>query len=359
MPHLLDHVDALRRVQHFIKDARALEPQIHQRKVDIVVAAGAGLQWIAPPLLALQARPHFRQFLARAHALSVAAPVQLLQLVQETGGPFHVARHGPRFHVRDAFPGFGVAREITLVCAFQLHQVARAAVRPQPRIHREHHSLAGVGAHGLDHALGHAGPEGVLARLLVRNDENQVGVGTEIEFAHAEPAQRDHRHLWMARAGVTPRVPQSDPVGRADYAVRQRRGLLQRGEDGRCLQQAFALNAHHLPAVETAQSAAVLERLAFEAWDTADFIQQFRKAQQVVGKVRAVLENVQHTGRQLGVRIQAGEHLRAGHGLLQEMREPLAAAVQAGAGGRRQASAAGAASRRGSGCGEHRLSGYH
>ena len=59
VPHLLDDFDALRRVQHFIENARAPQPQVHQREIDIVIAAGAGLQRIARALLPLQPRAHF------------------------------------------------------------------------------------------------------------------------------------------------------------------------------------------------------------------------------------------------------------------------------------------------------------
>ena len=48
-----------------IENAGALQPQVHQGEIDVVVAAHAGLQRIARPLLPLQARAHLRQFLAR------------------------------------------------------------------------------------------------------------------------------------------------------------------------------------------------------------------------------------------------------------------------------------------------------
>jgi len=53
--HLLDHVDALGRVQHLVEDARALEPQVHEREIDVVVAADPGLERVAWALLAFQA----------------------------------------------------------------------------------------------------------------------------------------------------------------------------------------------------------------------------------------------------------------------------------------------------------------
>ena len=63
--------------------ARALQPQVHEREIDIVVAARPGLQRIARALLSFQARAHLRQFRARTAALPVAPPVHLLQLVAE------------------------------------------------------------------------------------------------------------------------------------------------------------------------------------------------------------------------------------------------------------------------------------
>src|SRR6202171_971125 len=76
--HLLDHVDARRRVQHFVKNPGAFEPQIHQGEIDIVIAAQAGLERVARPLLTLQTGAHFGQFFARSHALAVAPPVDFL-----------------------------------------------------------------------------------------------------------------------------------------------------------------------------------------------------------------------------------------------------------------------------------------
>src|ERR1051326_7324058 len=42
MTHLFDHVDALGGVQHAVKDSSAFEPEIHQSKIDVVVAADDG-----------------------------------------------------------------------------------------------------------------------------------------------------------------------------------------------------------------------------------------------------------------------------------------------------------------------------
>ncbi len=58
MAHLFDDVDALRSVQDFEEKARTLEPQLHERKIEIVVTAGGGLERIAGALLAFEAGSH-------------------------------------------------------------------------------------------------------------------------------------------------------------------------------------------------------------------------------------------------------------------------------------------------------------
>src|SRR5208283_753191 len=65
MAHLLDDVDALRRVERFIEDARAFEPEIHEGEVDVVISARSRLERIARPLLTFQARAHGRQIFPR------------------------------------------------------------------------------------------------------------------------------------------------------------------------------------------------------------------------------------------------------------------------------------------------------
>ena len=150
---------------------------------------------IARTLFALQAGAHLRQFLAAAHALAVAAPVHVLQFVQKLGGALQAAGDAARLHVSDAFPSFGVAGEVGLVGAFGLHQVAFTPVGAQARIHGEHDALAGVGAQGLNHALGDRRPVRVLAGIGIGQHEDEIGIGAEIELTHAQPSQGDHHHL--------------------------------------------------------------------------------------------------------------------------------------------------------------------
>ena len=51
MAHFLNHVDARRRIQHFIEDPGSLQPQVHQNEIDIIISAAARLERIAHPLL--------------------------------------------------------------------------------------------------------------------------------------------------------------------------------------------------------------------------------------------------------------------------------------------------------------------
>src|ERR1019366_2035757 len=103
----------------------------------------------------------------------------------------------------------------------------------------------------------------------------------------------------------------------------QRRSLSQRGEDGGGVENAFALDAQHLPAVEAPHRLGLFQPFAFELKRLPDLVQQLRVAQQVVRKVEAVLEDIEHAGGQLGGSIQAALEVGAGHALLQEVLEPL------------------------------------
>src|SRR5687768_17782861 len=45
------------------------------------------------------------------------------------------------------------------------------------------------------YAAGDRGPEGQFRCILIREDENQIGVRTQIEFTKPEAAERYHHHL--------------------------------------------------------------------------------------------------------------------------------------------------------------------
>ena len=59
--HLFDHVDTLRGVEHRVENAGAFQAQEHQREVDVVVAAGSGLQGIAGALFLFESLAHVAQ----------------------------------------------------------------------------------------------------------------------------------------------------------------------------------------------------------------------------------------------------------------------------------------------------------
>src|ERR1019366_4166037 len=128
VPHLFNGVDALGRVQNFEKKARALEPQIHQSEIDIVITARGGLQRISRALLPLQARSHLGKLGTRTAVLAITPPVDFLQFAQELRGALDVARDRARLHVSDPLPRFGVMSEVVFVCAFGLYQRAGAPV---------------------------------------------------------------------------------------------------------------------------------------------------------------------------------------------------------------------------------------
>jgi hypothetical protein len=99
-------------------------------------------------------------------------------------------------------------------------------------------------------------------------------------------------------------------------------------------QEAIALDAQHLPAVEAPQQGAIVQRAALQLEWLAQLQQHLRLAQQLIGEVWAVLEHVQHVRRQLAVGVQLAQQIGTGHGLLQKMFEAHAPAVQAGCGDR-------------------------
>src|SRR5207302_10973313 len=70
--HPLDNVNTLRRIQNLVEDSGALQPEIHQGEIDIVIAASPGLQRISRILLFFKTGAHLRQLLAGAATLSVA-----------------------------------------------------------------------------------------------------------------------------------------------------------------------------------------------------------------------------------------------------------------------------------------------
>ena len=66
----------------------------------------------------------------------------------------------------------------------------------------------------------------------------------------------------------------------------------------------------------------VAHRLAY-------IVQQFRMAQQLVGKVGTVFEDIEHAGGERRIPLQPIENFRCGECLLQEVVEALPSAIQA------------------------------
>src|SRR5690348_13356043 len=76
--HGFGDIDPRRSVQDLEENSSAFEPQIQQRKIDIVKAAQTGLQRIARTLLLFQPHAHLPQIFLGAPTLAVPAPVYLL-----------------------------------------------------------------------------------------------------------------------------------------------------------------------------------------------------------------------------------------------------------------------------------------
>ena len=146
-------------------------------------------------LLLFELHAHLAQIAARASALAVALPIDLLQLVQKTLGALRVSGYRAGLHVRDAFPGLGGARKIFLEGRFGQHQRTVAAVGAQACVDGEQHAAAGIGGDEIDDALGDAGPEFQTVGVGIGEHEHQVGVGGQVELAHSQAAQRDHPHF--------------------------------------------------------------------------------------------------------------------------------------------------------------------
>src|SRR5687768_4181380 len=91
VPHFLDHVNALGRVQYFEENSRAFQPEIQQSEIDVVKTAVPRLQEVQCALLPLQPHPHLGQLPARAAPLAITAKVNILQLAQELFRSLNIA----------------------------------------------------------------------------------------------------------------------------------------------------------------------------------------------------------------------------------------------------------------------------
>ena len=202
-----DHLNALRRVERLVEIPRITKPQIHEDKIDVVIATSSGLKRIAHALLAFQTFAHMCEFFARAPALPITLPIDFLQLAQKHGAAIRIARDRPRLHVRDSLPCLGTVCKILPVRAFRLHQCAFASIRPQPGINREDDAVPCIGADHTDQTFGDGGPEENLRRIGVGNHEIQIGIRCQVKLPHAEPPERDHHHLIGGPVQRTGRRP--------------------------------------------------------------------------------------------------------------------------------------------------------
>ena len=102
--------------------------------------------------------------------------------------------------------------------------------------------------------------------IFVGEHEQQVGVGGQIELAHAEPAQRDDHELLARPVRLSRgRMSHADlfdghAVGCGDGGVGQIRGNLQSVENRHAKAQAGGLNAKHFAAEEAPQGGNVFQR---------------------------------------------------------------------------------------------------
>jgi len=102
-----------------------------------------------------------------------------------------VAGDEPQSQIADGLPGLGIADEVPGELRRSGHQLAFASLWAEPCIHREHSSIAGVRSKKLHGLLG--GTPRILRIGGFVCHEQDVGIGEQIEFVTAEPAQRHHR----------------------------------------------------------------------------------------------------------------------------------------------------------------------
>ncbi len=263
--HFFDDVDAGGGVEHFEEDARAFEAQVEQHEVDVVVAAGSGFEGVGGALFLFQAHAHGAEVLAGAAALAVAAPVDFLEAVEEAGGAFGFPGDGAGFHVGDAFPGFGVFGEVIEEGRFGLDEGAGTAVGAEASVDAEQLAVTGVSGQDVDYAVGDSGPEDVFFLVAFGEGEDEVGVGAEVELAHAEAAEGDDHHLvggLVAIAGgrvLAAGLFDGHTVGGADGGVGEIGGAFEGFEDGSRKADAGGLDAEHFAAVPLTEVGGAVE----------------------------------------------------------------------------------------------------
>src|SRR5579864_105138 len=102
-----------------------------------------------------------------------------------------IAADESQFGVHQSFPGLGLGREIFLQVFGRDDKFSVTSSRAETRIYRKNHSLLGVGGECLNQLLDGACKEFAILRFVA--DKQQIGIGEQIKFAAAEPAERENR----------------------------------------------------------------------------------------------------------------------------------------------------------------------
>jgi len=137
--------------------------------------------------------------------------------------------------------------------------------------------------------------------VFIRQNEIQIRIGAQIEFAHTEPAHGDDEHLigrvitW--RGMRLHGLPNGHFVGCRNGRIREIGRSLERIEDGRIQANALALDAKHFTAVKAAEVGCLAEQrgqISVSRHEVVlnmrEILDHFRLAVYLVGKIRTVLE---------------------------------------------------------------------
>ncbi len=143
--------------------------------------------------------------------------------------------------------------------------------------------------------------------------------------------------MYAALAGGLAGVRERQAIRRADHRVGEIGGVLESLEDGDLAQNALALNTQHGAVEGAAHFACVLggfgaayKRVAGRR--RAELENQIRMADQLIGEVLAVLEQIDGGFHQRRIRIETPQPLGIRQNFFEERLEAIAAAAQARSG---------------------------
>src|SRR5207302_5187207 len=121
----------------------------------------------------------------------------------------------------------------------------------------------------LDDMLGDPRPESLPLGFGIRNDEEQVGVGANVEFTHAQAPERYNHHfalrllkglaLGCVSVSMCDSAFETDPVCARDHEFSQRRCAIERLKDWLRQADTAGLDGEHLAAEETAQTVNIVQ----------------------------------------------------------------------------------------------------